>query len=297
MQEISRMHVVLDIRFQAYFRGGTRRTVAVTRARLEVPMSETLTERDLRALMAVVEEGRRDEPTEGLPWAGMEELFKLVRCDSVSFPEVDLVRERGLFLQGLGTLGRMLQLGAGDDRSPAEYWDWMRAFLPCTYAQRTGDYATVVRWSDFYTQTELRNQPLYAEFIVHEGNAHGLHASLPALPGCYRKISFWREPGSDFTERDRLVVELLRPHLWELFLESQRRLGRVPELTPREWEVLRLAHEGNANKDIAAKLFISVGTVRKHFEHIFDRTGARSRAAAAALMMPHQPAAALPERT
>jgi DNA-binding CsgD family transcriptional regulator len=34
-------------------------------------------------------------------------------------------------------------------------------------------------------------------------------------------------------------------------------------------------------------LFISVGTVRKHMEHIFDRTGVRSRALAAALVMPH----------
>lgn len=190
----------------------------------------------------------------------------------------------------------MLEFDGQDDSSSADYWDWLRAFLPCTYAQRTGDFATVVRLSDFYTEAELRSQPLYAEFMVHEGTKHSMHASLPAMPGRYRKISFWRLGGSDFTERDRLVAELLRPHLWELFLESQRRLGNVPKLTPREWEVLRLAERGYGNRDIARELFISVGTVRKHFEHIFDRTGTRSRAAAAALMMPHQPAAALPVR-
>ena len=59
---------------------------------------------------------------------------------------------------------------------------------------------------------------------------------------------------------------------------------------------LRLAAQGYGNHDIARELFISVGTVRKHFEHIFDRTGTRTRAAAAALMMPHQPVAALPVR-
>ncbi|HEY7593305.1 MAG TPA: LuxR C-terminal-related transcriptional regulator [Actinophytocola sp.] len=190
----------------------------------------------------------------------------------------------------------MLTHGDDDDPVPDEYWDWLRAFLPCTYSQRTGDYATVVRWSDFYTQTELRNQPLYAEFMVHEGTTHALHASLPAMPGRYRKVSFWRTSGSEFTERDRLVVQLLRPHLWELFLESQRRLHRVPDLTPREWDVLRLAHEGYSNRDVARELFISIDTVRKHLEHIFDRTGARTRTAAAALMMPHQPAAARAER-
>jgi ATP/maltotriose-dependent transcriptional regulator MalT len=121
-----------------------------------------------------------------------------------------------------------------------------------------------------------------------------MHASLPAMPGHYRKISFWRSSDTEFTERDRLVVQLLRPHLWELFLDSQRRLGRVPKLTAREWEVLRLADQGLGNRDIARELFVSVGTVRKHLEHIFDRTGTRTRGAAAALMMPHQPAAALP---
>lgn len=260
-------------------------------------MSESLTERDLRALLAVVEEGRRDEPTEGLPWATFEELARLIPCDCVSFPEVDLVGSRGGLHQWLAHHERCVELDDRDDPEPPEWWSALRAFLPCTYANSTGDFATVVRWSDFYTPAELRRQPLYADFFVHSEQANGLHASLPALPGHFRKVSFWRSGGPDFTERDRLVVQLLRPHVWELFLDSQRRLGRVPELTAREWEVLRLADQGYGNRDIASELFISVGTVRKHLEHIFDRTGTRSRTAAAALMMPHQPAAALPVRT
>jgi DNA-binding NarL/FixJ family response regulator len=61
----------------------------------------------------------------------------------------------------------------------------------------------------------------------------------------------------------------------------------VPRLSPREWDVLQLAHQGYGNSDIARELFISVATVRKHLEHIFDRTGVRTRTAAAALMIPH----------
>src|SRR4051812_13533512 len=45
-----------------------RRTVDV-RAKQEVPMAETLTEHDLRRLLAVIEDGRYDHPTEGMPWA------------------------------------------------------------------------------------------------------------------------------------------------------------------------------------------------------------------------------------
>jgi hypothetical protein len=207
-------------------------------------MPEPVSNYDLRALLGVLEEGRRDEPTDGLPWASLEGLFKLVRCESVSFPEADLVHGRGLFCQWLDEDGRGQELDDSDDPCPDGYWDCVRKFLPCSYAGRTGDLATVVRWSDFYSDRELREQPLYAEFYAPEGTTHGMHASLPARPGHFRKISFWRDGGPDFTDRDRLVIELLRPHLWELYLATQQRMNRVPTLTPREWDVLHLVHEG-----------------------------------------------------
>jgi len=50
--------------------------------------------------------------------------------------------------------------------------------------------------------------------------------------------------------------------------------------------VLDLAAKGLSNADIAAQLVTSVSTVRKHMEHIFDRTGARTRGAAVARMLP-----------
>jgi DNA-binding CsgD family transcriptional regulator len=128
-----------------------------------------------------------------------------------------------------------------------------------------------------------------AEFFGPEGFIHGMHASLSAPPAPVRKVSFWRSAGPDFTERDSLVVQLLRPHLWELYLDSQRRRNNIPRLSNREWEVLHLAHQGYDNAQIAQKLFVSISTVRKHMEHIFDRTGVRTRTAAAALMMPHHP--------
>ncbi len=48
-------------------------------------------------------------------------------------------------------------------------------------------------------------------------------------------------------------------------------------LTSREVEVLKLAAQGYANKEIAAKLFISVKTVETHRSHINEKLGIRSR--------------------
>jgi len=60
----------------------------------------------------------------------------------------------------------------------------------------------------------------------------------------------------------------------------------VPHLTPREWQVVELAAEGLGNQQIARTLVTSLSTVRKHLEHRYSKTGARSRGAAVAMMMP-----------
>ncbi|HJZ99979.1 MAG TPA: response regulator transcription factor [Candidatus Solibacter sp.] len=48
-------------------------------------------------------------------------------------------------------------------------------------------------------------------------------------------------------------------------------------LTAREVEVLREVAEGNRNKDIAHRLFISEETVKVHIKHIMDKLGANDR--------------------
>jgi DNA-binding CsgD family transcriptional regulator len=53
-------------------------------------------------------------------------------------------------------------------------------------------------------------------------------------------------------------------------------------LTPRESEVLQLAAEGLSGPDISARLFVSQGTVKSHFQNIYDKLGVRDRAGAVA---------------
>lgn len=62
-------------------------------------------------------------------------------------------------------------------------------------------------------------------------------------------------------------------------------LDRLSEaaLTPRETEVLGWLAKGKTNRDIADILGMSHRTVNKHLEHIFEKLGVETRAAAAAL--------------
>jgi DNA-binding CsgD family transcriptional regulator len=246
-------------------------------------MSESLTEAELRLLLEVVEAGRRDEPTAGLPWAVLDRLAVLIPVEAVSCPEFDLPHERPMLDQWWEAGVRTLTIGDEDGVEVPEYWESLRQFEPCTYPERTGDLHTPVRWSDFYTRAQLLETAHYADYRRAEGFDHGLHLAFPAPPGVVRKLSLWRGPGRDFSERDRLVLELLRPHLWEI---HEARL-RLPKLTGREQQVLRLVDAGLGNPEIARELVISVATVRKHLEHIYDRTGVRTRGAAAALMRHH----------
>jgi DNA-binding NarL/FixJ family response regulator len=48
-------------------------------------------------------------------------------------------------------------------------------------------------------------------------------------------------------------------------------------LTPREVEILQQVAEGNRNRDIADRLFISEGTVKVHIQHIMEKLGANDR--------------------
>ena len=65
---------------------------------------------------------------------------------------------------------------------------------------------------------------------------------------------------------------------------TRRRLpligGRGVELTSREWEVLDLMAEGLTTAQIAARLFVSPVTVRRHISGVVEKLGAPDREAA-----------------
>ncbi|KQV07135.1 response regulator transcription factor [Leifsonia sp. Root112D2] len=67
-------------------------------------------------------------------------------------------------------------------------------------------------------------------------------------------------------------------------LETSALSARFPTLTAREAEVLELVGEGLSNPEIAARLFVSVATVKTHINAIFAKLAVRDRAQAIALV-------------
>lgn len=66
---------------------------------------------------------------------------------------------------------------------------------------------------------------------------------------------------------------------------AQTLRSRHPGLTPREAEVFALIAAGLSNPEIAARLFVSVATVKAHVNTIFAKLGVTTRAQAIALAL------------
>jgi pimeloyl-ACP methyl ester carboxylesterase/DNA-binding CsgD family transcriptional regulator len=91
-------------------------------------------------------------------------------------------------------------------------------------------------------------------------------------------------------ESDNHIVLEHEP-AWPVFVDEVRRFlepdqrsgvpgGEVEELlSERELEVLRLAATGLGNDEIAAELVLSVRTVERHLQNVYDKLGVRGRSA------------------
>jgi two-component system nitrate/nitrite response regulator NarL len=58
---------------------------------------------------------------------------------------------------------------------------------------------------------------------------------------------------------------------------AKQRASSLPALTPRERELVELVRQGLRNRDIAAKLGVTEGTVKVYLHSIFDKLGVGSR--------------------
>jgi DNA-binding NarL/FixJ family response regulator len=61
----------------------------------------------------------------------------------------------------------------------------------------------------------------------------------------------------------------------ERLRKQQRRT--LPRMTPRERQIVELVCRGLKNKEIAAELSITPGTVKVHLMHIFEKAGVKDR--------------------
>jgi DNA-binding CsgD family transcriptional regulator len=247
-------------------------------------------DRDLRALAAIVSQDRPDLPEEeGLPPSLLADLRDQISCDAAVLVGFDSGRRAFWFAQ--------LAPGTGAPESEElrrVYWQlyWESRF--CSYPVRSRDLRSITKITDFYSTRQWHSSAMYTDRDRLMGLEHCLMLCLPeappatAGPGRHLRLYLTRGTGPDFSERDRAVLTLLRPHLQQAYLNAQRRLHPVPRLTPRQNDLLRLLAAGHTNTQIARQLGISEGTVRTHLENIYRQLQVSSRTAAVTRAFPGQ---------
>jgi DNA-binding CsgD family transcriptional regulator len=246
----------------------------------------TTSERDLRTLAGIVTDDRPDLPADGLPPSLLAELKDLIRCDELSFFGLDSDRQDIWFMQEIPAGNHP---GAEDQELEKAYWDQHSA-CACSYPERTGDLRSIIKIADFYSVRQWHGTGMYADYYRPLGLENDLMLTLPAGPaaGPWRtvRLLFVRGPGPDFSERDRDLLTVLRPHLHHAYLDAERRRHPAPRLTARQRDLMSLVAAGHTNTQIARRLGLSEGTVRTHLTNIYGRLQVSSRTAAVTRAFP-----------
>lgn len=251
---------------------------------------------DLQAILGFLADVGGLEFDELVPVEVLARLQYLVACDALSYQEVDVHARRFVAT----TCFPSHDESDHDPDDDALYW----TVGPCPishYRDRTGDLSTV-RMSDVIGRRQYHELPVYREHDRPFGVEHVVDVGLTAGPGRQHSFLLYRGPDvRDFSERDRAVLETLRPHLDGLQARSAARARSREEkvtlddgnrssawaaLTPREREILALVGEGRTNAQIATRLWVAPSTVKKHLEHIYEKLEVGGRTAAALRMHP-----------
>lgn len=139
---------------------------------------------------------------------------------------------------------------------------------------------------DFFTDREYRSLPLYREVLLPGGIQHELGMVIPDGEWLL-VLGFFRTEARPYTERERQLLEVVRPHLGRVFRLAQLRAWESaspaekirlihPQLTARQRQVLAGICEGMGNRELSDALGISLESVRTHRKAAFARLGVRT---------------------
>lgn len=164
--------------------------------------------------------------------------------------------------------------------------------------ERDAYIGKAVKIHDVLTKSQFRQLGLYNEFYRNLGIEYQMLIFLHCSRTLNRNLAINRDK-RDFSEDERLILDLLGPHLIQGYrnaeahqrackaftaLDSSRQSLSSLGLTKREEDVLSWVAQGKTNAETAQILKITPGTVKVHLESIYQKLGVENRTAAAAFV-------------
>jgi len=205
--------------------------------------------------------------------------FALVEC--VFNPQTRTIKTLGLF---------------GDVQATDDNVARMERYVPThpfTHHVEKHGLDSALMFSDFFTRSQFLSSELFSEQYRLLGASRGLSAGVADGSRLCTLNAFRGLRARDFSERDRLMLTLMRPHFEQarknalLFGERRARAARPLaefDLTPREREVATWLARGKTNGEIAIILGSSSRTVEKHVAKVLEKLGVENRTAAAVMI-------------
>src|SRR5262249_37732336 len=150
----------------------------------------------------------------------LDRMRELTAADAVRYSELDRVDERMLYVTGCSVSNAMVPRAPIDDLMAA-FWLY-RQENPILRSHETGDFGTC-KLSDFLTGRGLQRLGLYQEFFRPSQVEHRFVVRLPSPESHARAFLVDRADGRDFGERERIVLDVLRPHLAAAYAAARDR--------------------------------------------------------------------------
>lgn len=223
-----------------------------------------------------------------LPEPAITIMVELIPCDDISRAAIN---PRARAISDTAVYRVVDSVNPGEDTELDElFWAAYRAEEACSYPYRTQSVDDVFSATDFMSQRQLAKSLTGALFHMQGVWANAV-VPLWLDGGVEHRLEFFRCDRTEFSERDKLLLNLLRPHL-AMYLKrlAAERENRHPSLTERQAELIALVASGLTNRQIAVRLRLSEGTVRRHLDNIYTRLGVNSRTAAVAAVSAHNQA-------
>jgi DNA-binding CsgD family transcriptional regulator len=235
------------------------------------------TGQDVRDALGLIDVAHGAKNSEQFAQPVVEALARLVPGEIVGYNERELTSHRLL-----------VSAMAPSFAPPHEVTNAITTFCgeyPLSMMRRHSE-TRALKISDFASSVQLHRLDYYNHALRPLGIEHQIRLWLKAPRGIARffYISRRRAEG-DFAERDRDLLELVRPFLLafhERFDVHVADEANADGLTDRETEILAWVARGKTNQEIAALLVVSPHTIRKHLEHVFRKLRVHTRTAAVA---------------
>ena len=219
-----------------------------------------LRQQDFRSLLECIGEMHAHHDLDSFGRRVLALVPKLVSASYSSYNEFNLRLHRGAHILDSPDVN----LGP-----PGQTWDLLLREQPLIlHYQRTGD-GTAHKISDFMTRRRYHDTALYCEVFRHAGVEFQMAFYLPERPPNSVAIALIRDR-HDFTERDRLVLNLLRPHLFQAYRNAEL-VTHLSEEFAQTTAALETLSQGIVTLDAQGRIRFYTPRARQWLNKYFDR--------------------------